>query len=607
MRRSVYILEEQYSKIVKLFADISTYGEKYLLLNKGMDDSLASIGQELGFIPVTRNQLCVDIREGDDVIVWVYYDVLGTLLYPEKLAYHRETLLFICDCVLKAKASFSLRIIIRGADANPAQRDQYLHGGIKDSVENWKMHIQITNEIVAKAGARAHIYTVPYAVGFPWEMGIEDMLAKRINDFLQFIDERLTGYSDIEKLHIFCGSRNWQEWHYDDLVAYLRGNVQNVQGFIHSLSSFVGKLQSSEFPIAGVDKEEELSKVDLLFEDLLVYYFPFISEKLYDKIYFKDTFCQINYSFTQSSKQPNFFHGLAKKSVYTEKGEITYYSAGQGEIVLIINAYGVKLDVWFRLIYSLSAHYKVIVSEIRGMLDCEVPLFSGNKSMGLFDQVDDLKAILRNEAVSSLHLISWCSGAKQAIILGGLTEFSVLSQTIIAGEFAPYTGSKPHHSKFRESVQEIYSLIKDDERIFDFYMKIIKKNIFTTQLPYKQFLGEKHDIDIDTFLFMVIPDKSRPLILNPFDSKEKMRNFLAMCVEYYQHSIEDELQKMKAPLLLISAENDQTANPAQSEWAAVQKKIGVQHFCIPHATHLLIMDRCEDILNQLMPHLNQNA
>lgn len=183
-----------------------------------------------------------------------------------------------------------------------------------------------------------------------------------------------------------------------------------------------------------------------------------------------------------------------------------------------------------------------------------------------------------------------------------MKKYNIISQTIIAGEYAPYAGSLRHHSKFRQSVQEIYSLVKDNDRIFDFYMNIINQNLFTNQISYGQDIKKRGPEAMEAFLFSIIPNKARPYILYAFESKELMRNFLAMCVEYYQHTIEEEIAKIETPVLLLSAERDQTASPEQSVWAAGKNK-NIRHVCLPAATHLMIIDRYEDILKELLPHL----
>lgn len=586
-----------------IFADIAKEREKYLLFDGRNKCTISSICYEYGITPIDSNTLCDNMSENDKIQIWLYVDMLCNTWITSGVVSEYEHILNLYGKLLRKKSRIQIKLVKKGDDVvccesiSPLLRDLS-----RNANEKWSSYKRFAEDIIGKEGTCVALYKMPYVVRMPWKSEITMELAKKVHEFLRFVDARLTGYTGVENLKIFCGNRCWKERDYEVLLAQLRGEDVSERDQVFSLRGVVDSLAKQGYPVQAVDEKTELSSLDRLFEDMVQFYFPFMHELTIDEE--KTNLQEIRF-FNEQHDCIDTINELERKVVRCDKGDIVYYTAGCGETILIINAYGVKIEAWLPLINRLSSKYRVIVSEIRGLLNSEIPLLSSNSRMGLYDQIDDFRLILDNEKLDTFHLISWCSGAKQAVLLGNIPEYHVLSQTIIAGEFAPYAGSKLHHSKFRESVQEIYALIADNDRVFDFYMNIINKNIFTANVPYRSYISEKHDVDVADYLFMIIPDEYRPMILSPFTSKEKMYNFLSMCVEYYKHTVEEELKNLKSPLLLLSAENDLTAHPAQSAWAANVRQ-GTIHVCLPHATHMMIADRCDDIMKELLPHLEQN-
>lgn len=593
MEKMICILGTLSSDALKIFSDIMRIREKCAVypFEYFKQDSNRNI-----FIS-KYSRIIEHVDEGEAIEIWIYYDILGALASDNNIDKRYIDLYDFCGKALSKGVAISIHLILRGNDVRKDYDKKHLAGGIWDKRKSWEKYYSKVNALSDEKNIPLYQYFAPYVIDFPWNIRAEESITKRIRKFIQFVSERFVGYSDMERYHIVCNNRGWIKFDYLSWIDHLCGKSDSVEMSYYSLEELVNKLHITDKSIVVANDEERMSFVDNILNDLILNYCPYInnSNLYFEKI--KKEVCVIQ---NENSICTSF--QLMKKSVHVNESEITYFTAGAGEAILIINAYGVKVDVWRNILYELSRKYKVIISEIRGVREYEKPLFSENKAMGLYDQVDDLCAIIDNEKDKSIHIISWCSGAKQAIMIDNMKKYNIISQTIIAGEYAPYSGSKMHHSKFRKSVQEIYSLVKDNDRIFDFYMNIINQNLFTNQISYAQDIKEKTPVAIEEFLFSIIPNKVRPYILYVFESKELMRNFLAMCVEYYQHTIEGEIEKIETPVLLLSAERDQTASPEQSVWAAGKNK-NIRHVCLPAATHLMIIDRYEDILSELLSHL----
>ncbi len=67
-------------------------------------------------------------------------------------------------------------------------------------------------------------------------------------------------------------------------------------------------------------------------------------------------------------------------------------------------------------------------------------------------------------------------------------------------------------------------------------MKIIHKGMFNH--PVKEFSSAD-----EMYIYEIMPEVHRNILLSPFTSKETMVNFLMMCMEYYKHDVSEKIEK----------------------------------------------------------------
>ncbi len=378
-----------------------------------------------------------------------------------------------------------------------------------------------------------------------------------------------------------------------------------------SLNKLITEIDKNEsnINIKITDEYDKLNEIDLIFHNILSYYFPYLRVINIDKLqtelpeknsdnYEVDTNyinnyvkSKVNFNYKDKKKLKKI-----KKTIRSKNGkELTYYVSGQGEAILIINAYGVVPDAWDKVISQLSKNYYVIIWQARGIYNKEKPNEDPAYIFGVFEQIEDIEEIVDNEKLKSIHIISWCSGVKSALMYCIKHKETVKSQILLAGEYGPYEGSKKHHSKFRENLQLIANIVKDNEKMLDFYLRIIHNGMFNK--PIRKYTGENK-----TYIYEVMPEVNRDILLDAFTTKEKMVNFLNMCMEYYKHDITDLLSTVEIPILFISAEYDQIAPYQQSEWAH-RLVTNSKYTRLPGATHLMILERPEDVIDLLYEHM----
>lgn len=486
---------------------------------------------------------------------------------------------------------------------------------------------EVIDKLVQESRVRVRNYIVPLSIYDTMKKLRQDFeLCWRIVEFGNWIQSRILDYFNTRELHVFSGRRSLLLTETELIVKDIVENFSDTDDKLYLEKKFVNynavDFNSVLFTLKCIDKikvrlvdsYEELTEVDMLLDNILNFHMPYLSE-----------FTSKDKIFRNGSNTKRQFDDLAEQVMYTQQKQVDssilkrkvckprnndsiyYYVAGKkhNECIYIVTAYGVEVEVWLPLVFFLQERYYVIIGELRGVKG-ERTLANNAKNFGVYDHVDDINEILLHEGISKLHIVSWCSGAKQAIFFCHKYKTKIKSNIILCGEYAPYYGSKSAHSKFRQSVQEIYDIVKDNDRVFEFYMKIINQSIFSTSIYYDELLGKCDALkenNVLSLLYKIIPEKDRQTILGAFSSKEKMRSFLSMCVEYYKHDVENVIRDLKVQTLIFGSERDQIASPKQSEWA--DSKFSSSHlFILPEATHNIVNERSLDLFLYIDEHVN---
>ncbi|MCX8129435.1 MAG: alpha/beta hydrolase [Clostridia bacterium] len=492
--------------------------------------------------------------------------------------------------------------------------------------QNMAENLNIINEIHSKLHITTNIFSIPVSCNITVQEDNSILeFKRRYYDFKEWVTSRVPDFFTGNVLQLDCTDLYVNNITFPELIEQLIkchkscspkqwNSFSLAEEHYFDMEQAVRCLQEClDINLEPVRDASGMDGVDKVFDNLLLYHMPYLIGKQRsnkpDGNRKLSLAAEVDDSLLRASQNESKNGAdivLTKKVVTSGDGqELAYYTAGAGIPIYIVNAYGVAVDVWKPLISLLAEHYYIIIGEIRGINNNERPINTQNEHYGLYDHVDDIEKVIEAEKIDALHMISWCSGAKQAILYAARDKVKILSQIIIAGEFAPYNDSEKDHSKFRKSVQEIFQIIKNDERMFEFYLKIINKSIFKNTLDFQGLTNKAQTAevrDIVELLFEIIPQKDRSIILDAFTSKEKMRNFLTMCVEYYQHDVESVITSLNMPALLVSSDKDNVANPKQSEWAHSKFRNSV-YVPFPEATHSIVKERYIDLYNLIKQHL----
>ncbi|MCO1593992.1 alpha/beta hydrolase [Micromonospora sp. RHAY321] len=139
--------------------------------------------------------------------------------------------------------------------------------------------------------------------------------------------------------------------------------------------------------------------------------------------------------------------GLDTMRIGTGSDGLTYYRGGeQGCPLVLVNALGQDLLPWQRFVATLLPR-RVITWELRGL----VPPAARRPFAG---HVDDLARVLRAEAVTSCHLVAWCTGPKTALRFSQRYPGMVRSMVFLNASFK-HTGRAPEQDTAYEQNLEV--------------------------------------------------------------------------------------------------------------------------------------------------------
>ncbi|BCJ94149.1 hypothetical protein acsn021_17180 [Anaerocolumna cellulosilytica] len=595
--------------------------ENLKCLNKMITDSVMSVAEKeyltayLKKLTYIEDETYFTLMGLDDFDLDIWH---MDNIYPATSTYNLKTLNFNKN---------EIHRIERICKAYKVKQIHYLssiYRSIDDYLSDVALKIKEMNEeyilqICKNQNIKGTIYRTPIIfkqTGRECESDYISLLTKRIDDFVKWIKGRIPNYFDNYKVNLLSKSNSTLHiFDVDSIIEKildLEGSVtQDLIEIYHictrtkySTMDICKKIFKDLYDIDAdlVDDISKLTAIDKIFHKIYTFHIPYLHEKT-DDAKRTDLIASKIEGFEKrelgNEEKRDGISGSHTKILYMHgDNKLTYHVAGSGQAILIVNAYGVNTEAWDSLVELLSQNYYVIYWRSRGLYHDEKKDGKQDSYCGVWDLVEDIEQIVLHEKLSRFHIMSWCSGAKAAIFYNLKHPDHILSQIFIAGEFAPFTGSEPYHSKFRENIQLIADLVQNNERMLDFYMKIIHKGMFNH--PVKEFSSAD-----EMYIYEIMPEEHRNVLLSPFTSKETMVNFLMMCMEYYKYDVTEKLKSIKVPTLFISAECDQVAPYMQSKWA--HSKVGDSSFvCFPSGTHLLILERTSDVYDIIMQHMKYN-
>ena len=287
-----------------------------------------------------------------------------------------------------------------------------------------------------------------------------------------------------------------------------------------------------------------------------------------------------------------------RKTINSRLGtELHYFTIGKGPVIVIVNAYGIPIKAWDRVIVPLSEDHKVIIWECRGLSNSDHPSKESNHVFSGDDHSKDMKEILDSEKVDCAHIVAWCSGTKPALRFFQNNPLLVNSLTFITGNFAPLKGHENISTKWEDGVRSVATTLQSNPEMNEVFLKIV-----SDMLMVRSDSVASSEARVDDLIGAVSP-KYRNMLVNPFLNEERSLNWARMIDEFYHDDISGIITKINVPTFFLSVRDDEVVSTELSE--IVSRSINrAKKVVLPAASHWCIMESGSEIAYHLRSFIN---
>lgn len=270
---------------------------------------------------------------------------------------------------------------------------------------------------------------------------------------------------------------------------------------------------------------------------------------------------------------------MEPRSIDCEDGSTLEYSVSdrEGPVLVCLNAMGLGLLVWRRLLEHFSNSHRVICWKPRGTYD---------RSRTLQDQVADVERILTREGVTRCRLVTWCSGAKVGIEF--VNKHPIASSIVLMnGAYKSLPGLEHLETPFEQTMLKLCQLVARRPALAPTMMNAMR-SLLTGGGGGAQ--GSPSPLD-----GVAGGRELREAIVEPFESERSTVNYSAQVVDYMSRSIAPLLANVAVPVLLLGGQRDLISSPAMSK-AIAARLPKADYVEIEGGTHYCLYENPETVI-----------
>lgn len=260
-------------------------------------------------------------------------------------------------------------------------------------------------------------------------------------------------------------------------------------------------------------------------------------------------------------------------------GELQYHSFGdRGPTVVIVNAIGMGLEYWDRLIDRLSPDHRVVIWKLRT---------AGN----LDDQVADVAAIVEEVAQGPVHLVGWCSGPKVCLRYAAAHPERVASMVFLSGTY----GDPSTETDYQKRLGKVFELLERSPG-----MAKAVRGILTDSTAVAAGLSEQAgDFAQDPEVLARADPSLHSALVAPYRSDESILAYVKQIRDFWSRSLD---AGVSAPTLVVGAELDRVALSRLGLEFAQSLPRG-RFVEMPGATHYCMYDRPDEVADLIRDFL----
>lgn len=228
-------------------------------------------------------------------------------------------------------------------------------------------------------------------------------------------------------------------------------------------------------------------------------------------------------------------------------GDVDYMVRRGGDRWLVlVNAVGIPLTVWSRLLGDESHGYRILVVEPVGS-----PLLEGGmrSDAPLEVDVDRIERVLDAEGVDRFSVLGWCSGGRMAIELAARRGDRVQALVLASASFRGEGTGDARPTQFEEDIAAVFGSVQRSPAGADFLSNMLVKSQGAAPGP-----------ETDAMLFRLPHRDHAPALAAPFASGEALGFYAARLASDRAHPIGAALARVKAPIHAITGAHDHILN-----------------------------------------------
>jgi pimeloyl-ACP methyl ester carboxylesterase len=250
-----------------------------------------------------------------------------------------------------------------------------------------------------------------------------------------------------------------------------------------------------------------------------------------------------------------------------------------GPTVIIVNAIGMGLPYWARLVDRLTRDHRIVVWQLRTT--------TGQGQVAtLDDHVGDIAAIVEEVAEGPVHLIGWCSGPKLCLRYAAAHPDRVASMVFLAGTY----GDPSSETNYQKRLGTVFELLARSPG-----MTATVRGMLTDSASVAAGLSEQAgDFAQEPEVLARADPGLQPALIAPYRSDESTLAYAKQIRDFWSCSLDAEARAAASPTLVVSAEFDRIASPKLG--LEVAKVLPRARFVeMPGATHYCMYDRPDEV------------